>query len=238
MEKITVWVSCRYKAIYDYIKLYRPNKILEIGSWSQWIWRCYEIKFDWLDLTTSDYETNEKLINKNMTFIKWSALDIPIKDQTYDFVFSADMIEHINLKDRETVFKEALRVCKSWWHIILTFPCWFRGKMSDYALFLAIKFCNIFKKTDIPWWLIEHLNIKYPSSKWIDRIINNILGKNKLIKNCLINNSFVITFYCILSFTRLNFIDYKAANRILNSNTSLDSESLFWYRKFILIQKI
>jgi 2-polyprenyl-3-methyl-5-hydroxy-6-metoxy-1,4-benzoquinol methylase len=40
----------------------------------------------------------------------WNALALYEKDNSYDFVFSTDMIEHIDKDKRMTAIKEAIRV--------------------------------------------------------------------------------------------------------------------------------
>jgi len=45
-----------------------------------------------------------------MIFKNQSALDIKEKDGSYDFVFSTDMLEHIDNKERICAIKEAIRI--------------------------------------------------------------------------------------------------------------------------------
>ena len=228
MKYSNIWQAKRYRTVYYYINKFNPQKILEIWSWSQWIWNCYDIKFDWLDLTTADYWLEEKETNKNMNFINGSAFDMPIEDNSYDFVYSTDMIEHINKYDREKVFEEAIRVCKKWWYV---FPCWIWWKLSDIIIYIIIKFfCIIKKNNKIPGWLIEHLNIDYPKSKEINEIIENY----NVIENKLVHNIFVWTVLSLVDFSRLK--KEWIASKILN-DMHLELESLLGVRKLILIKK-
>ena len=230
MEAVDIHQAKRYKVVFDYIRRYGPNKILEIWCGSQWIWKCYNIQFDWLDLTTSDYSWKEKYYNKkNMNFIKGSALDIPIKDETYDFVFSTDMIEHIKRNNREKAFKEAFRVCKKGWYVLFLFPCWIWWKTSDYFIYIVYKFL----KLKIPWRLKEHLELDFPYWKEINKYLYN-LGINKhIIKNCKVHNIFIWNYYKLLT---LGSKKEKIIDNILNKSTP-EKSSLFWIRKLILIKK-
>jgi ubiquinone/menaquinone biosynthesis C-methylase UbiE len=45
---------------------------------------------------------------------------MPFKDNTFEFVFCLDMLEHIPKKDRLLVIQEMIRVSKK--HIIIGFP--------------------------------------------------------------------------------------------------------------------
>jgi ubiquinone/menaquinone biosynthesis C-methylase UbiE len=58
-----------------------------------------------------------------MKFIQGNALDIPLESNTYDLVFSCDMLEHIPQKERSKAIQEAIRVCKKGGIVIFCFPC-------------------------------------------------------------------------------------------------------------------
>lgn len=243
--------AARYKPIIDYINENHPEKILEIGSWSQWIWRFININFDWLDLSKNDYQKNERETWSNMNFIYWNALDIPIKNNTYDLVFSCDMLEHIHRKDREKVLNEALRVCKKWCIVIFWFPCWFFGKMSDYFLFYSFKILHLInQKITIPTRLTEHIDIDYPSNKEVQLLLKRISKEYQLdtkkIKKYNFNNVFFHIIFIFLDMsiymTRLFYSSWarKIHNYFMNKylNTKLCYiKSIFPYRKYIIIKK-
>jgi hypothetical protein len=119
----------RYKFIIDYLKKskkFQWTKILEIWSWSQGIGKILNIKFDWLDEAAWDYAGLEKSINENMNFTKWTALELPFNDNTYDFVFSLDMLEHIPKDLRIKALEEAIRVGKN--VIVFLISLWYIRK--------------------------------------------------------------------------------------------------------------
>jgi ubiquinone/menaquinone biosynthesis C-methylase UbiE len=57
--------------------------------------------------TDKEYE-----LCKNINFIQGSVLNIPLESNTYDLVFSCDMLEHIPKNERFKAMQEAIRVCK------------------------------------------------------------------------------------------------------------------------------
>ena len=234
----SIWQSKRYRPVRDFICKYKPKKILEIWSWSQWIWRCYDIKFDGLDLSTSDYTWEEKEHNEKMRFINGSALDIPINDNTYDFVFSTDMIEHIRDSDREKAISEAIRICKRWWYVMFLFPCWIYWKLSDYFLFCIRKILSYLKWKDlVPWRLKEHLKIDYPSHRKIDDYLSNIFETEgvKIEQNTKIHSIFIWLLHSLLDLTKFENLKRKVVNKILFHKHN--PQSIFWIRKYILLHK-
>jgi len=239
--------AIRYKPIIDYINRNKPKKILEIWSWSQWIWRFINISFDWLDLSKADYSTEEKNSPKNMHFIYWSALNMPIDDNVYDFVFSCDMLEHINKDNRESALNEAIRVCKKWWTVIFWFPCWFWWKLCDYSLFYLIKIRYLISKDgDVPSRLTEHIKIDYPTDREIKYLIKKVLDKHQMsikeIQEYNSNNVFFHFISIVINISRLQYYSriQKLNNTIIDKYLSKKSsiKSIFPYRKYIIIQKI
>ena len=225
----------RYKFIIDYLKKSKNikwMKILEIWSWSQWIGKFLDISFDWLDETTSDYSWTEQVTNKNMHFIKWSALNIPSDSNTYDFVFSLDMLEHIPKNFRIKAFEEAIRVGSE--TIIFWFPCGIYANFFDHLLYFFIK--KIFSRKKMVWWLEEHVKIWMPVLKEIEDDLKKLQIKyNFTYTSFWSANIFlwgiVIFFSFIKPSSYLNYI----SDIILKKNYSFKSN--IPYRRFYIIQK-
>lgn len=237
------WIdqAIRYKIIIDHINKYAPKKILEIGSWSKWISRFFDAEFDWLDLSRKDYKKEEwceeKEFPSNMNFIRWSALDIPIKDNTYDLAFSCDMIEHIKKADREKIFLEAIRVCKNWWYVIILFPCWLLWKIFDHFLFHSLNILNLFnKKISAPAWIKEHSEIEYPTNKEISKIVKKIKEQHD-VEVYNVNNIFVHAVSILIDISRFQKIKDKVIDYYLNKRVSHNNKSIFPYRKCVIINK-
>jgi len=86
-------------------------KICEIGSGTQGIGKYLpKITFIGVDKNFNDYSTEYKEKAKNMIPIKGDSTKLPFTDSTFDLVFSNDMIEHLEPKDRITAVKEMIRV--------------------------------------------------------------------------------------------------------------------------------
>ena len=225
----------RYSPIIKYIIEHKPQKILEIWSWSQGIWRFLDIDFDWLDLTSSDYGIDENETYKGMNFIKWSALNIPLKDNLYDFVYSCDMLEHIPPQLREKAVCEAIRVCKKWWYVVFCFPCWLIAKTFDYILFIFFKFISYFSEKHIPWRLEEHMEIGYPSKSWVNKIVERLKKDWLHCNDYSANNIFWRSIIMIIDMAKC----LKLQNIIINAYVKKPrlSKSFLPYRKYLIIQK-
>jgi len=55
-----------------------------------------------------------------MTYVNGDSLNIPFSDNSFDLVFSVDMLEHIKKADRMKAIEEAIRVTNK--TCIITFP--------------------------------------------------------------------------------------------------------------------
>jgi hypothetical protein len=94
----------RYLPVLDYIKKYKPLRILEVGSSSRGIGEFYDGEF-----TGVDMDFPEKPVS-NMKAVVGSVENLPFNDGEFDLVFSIDMFEHIPEGIRSGALQEMMRV--------------------------------------------------------------------------------------------------------------------------------
>lgn len=220
----------RYSPILKYLKKNKSVSILEIWSWSQWLGKFSNRKFTWLDFTTADYWKKEKKTNKKMKFVQWNCLNIPLEDNSFDFVFSLDMIEHLEKKDRKKAFEEAIRVAGK--DIIIAFPCDKIAYYYDNLLYTQLKNNN----SNIPWRLKEHIISWIPEFTEIQSIlkdIKNITRKHERNANIW---TWSLIMYLELYVRWWGFISQIISHIINFFNVSFNNK-YWWYRLFIYIKK-
>lgn len=154
----------RYAPILYYINKNRFLNICEVGSGSKGLGEFSRKKFVGCDINFKDYGKNKR-VAPSMKPVRCNAKNIPLKNDTFDLVFSLDLIEHIKKEDRKEVIGEMYRISKNF--LIIGFPIGQNAKKVDKEIFDYYKK----KKKKIPQWLKEHLAINYPSYKEIARCL-------------------------------------------------------------------
>jgi len=220
----------RYKTIVDYIKKYKPKNILEVWSWSKWIGKFMRnLKFTWIDKTTSDYGSTELQTSKNMTYVNGDSLNIPFSDNSFDLVFSVDMLEHIKKADRMKAIEEAIRVTNK--TCIITFPYWKFGSLID-KLFYEY---YITKDGKVEWRLKEHIENELPDDDFIKDIKETF--KDYDISEINNGNIFFVTFVLLWENIRLFSMVLTLLSFIIIHIWFIKFDSKYWIRKYLVIQK-
>lgn len=135
-------VRLRYLPI---IKEISSGSVLEVGSGSRGIARFLPWR-----VTGCDVTFNEEPLS-NLDAIVGSVLDLPFNDNSFDYVVSSDMLEHLSFSDREKAILEMIRVTRQ--KIIFGVPCGKKSNEYERRLF------NLFKRVTGKEhrWLKEHL---------------------------------------------------------------------------------
>ncbi|AWB46184.1 hypothetical protein DCC85_19805 [Paenibacillus sp. CAA11] len=106
-EEVSFDIYQKYKVIEDYVNSFRHHKesfkILEVGGRDSWLPKL-------LPSDTVYCLDTEVLSGEN--FILGNALNMPFEDNEFDFVVSADVLEHIQNNDREKFILEHARCAK------------------------------------------------------------------------------------------------------------------------------
>lgn len=127
----------------------KSKKILDIGCGYGWF-ELFAIKkgakeIIGTEVTEGDLQTAKKYIqHKQISFIKGSATDLPIKNNSVDTVVSWEVIEHIPFNTEPVMFSEVNRVLKKGGIFYLSTP---------HRAFISTLL-------DPAWWIIGHRHYK------------------------------------------------------------------------------
>lgn len=172
LKRIMIWridLALRYSPIINIIKENdKWENILEVGSGSIGITSSLRQKVTGLD---KDFQ-GPKLGYLNG--IKGTAENIPFDNETFDFVISVDMLEHLPFYERKRAIAEMIRVSRKF--VIISAPCGdeaekYDRKLNDY-------YRNKFGKNHK--WLIEHIKFGLPKAEDILDIFKDILNEKNL----------------------------------------------------------
>lgn len=120
--------ALRYLPISDLIlngELKSP-KILEVGSGVTGITPFIPFKITGVDVAFNGE------IAENLTPVCLSGASLPFPDNSYDYVISVDMLEHVPDNERANVVSEILRVAEK--RVFLAVPCGKHAEAQDKAL--------------------------------------------------------------------------------------------------------
>lgn len=180
-------------------------KILDLGGYKGEIYRFFnknEAAITILDI----YDVDDK------NYVKGSAMDLPFDDNSFDYVVSFEVFEHIERKDRELFIKEGARVSRG--AFLLTAP--FAGD-HDEVFKSEVHINDLWQKIHKQnhQWLHEHIMYKTPKTTEIESILN----KQALLFKKIGNNDL------ILWNLMLSFSSYKT----LFEPTGRDIDIQFFY---------
>lgn len=122
-------IALRYLPIVaDIQKNYQEGEsILEVGSEISGITPYLQKPVTGVDI---DFDMSKK--NEYLTPVKASAVELPFKDRSFDYVLSVDMLEHLPIPQRFKAIMEILRVAKK--KVYLAFPSGKSATLSDNEL--------------------------------------------------------------------------------------------------------
>ena len=103
------------------------------------------------------YYLDPNLNDSDPQFIQASALSIPAEDRFFDFVTSADVLEHIPAPDRNLFLTESIRVARK--GVIHVAP-FYSDAVKNAEIHVNDLYRSLFNEDHI--WLIEHINNELP----------------------------------------------------------------------------
>ena len=222
----------RYAIIKDIIELNREGneklRILDVGGRGNFLKKFFP-KDDvfYLDpLVESDDEN----------FIKGDGCNMPIKSESFDWVTSADVFEHIKNERREDFINENLRVAKL--GVILAAPFW--SKEIEKAERNADENYQKFSNEKNHKWLKEHIENGLPLEKELEEFLNK---KNLFFYKLNNNILFLWEILIGINFFALNNFDIEIKEELENFNYFYNSEFFSYdsvepsYRKIYFIKK-
>ena len=218
----------RYAIIRDIINHNRINnkrfRVLDVGGRGNMLSRF---------LPNDDVFYLDPLIeSEDKNFIKGDGCAMDLKDESFDWVTSADVFEHIPKEKRNDFMKENIRVAKL--GVVLAAPFW--SKEVEKAEENANNNYKVLSNGEDHLWLKEHIKMGLPE----EDIVENFCSKNNYVYQKVGDND--ILMWSLITGFSFNFdnellkSDYEEFNYFYNSNFSAcDNEST--YRKVFFIKK-
>ena len=174
--------------------------------------------------------------SEDKNFIKGDGCAIPLGDQSFDWVTSADVFEHIPKENREDFLRENIRVAKD--GVILAAP--FFSKEVARAEVNANESYKILSGGQDYIWLKEHIENGLPEEKLVEEFISEAGYEFQKLHN---NRLFLweLLIGLVLNVTEINYKalkdDYEKFNLFYNTDVfPFDSEEMS-YRKIYFIKK-
>jgi len=197
LSKFKDWditVGLRYLPVVAFLKRQRKEQdsILEIGSGSFGICPYLQKKVTGVDIAFG------KRVHPLLKPVYARTEKLPFKNNSFDFVLSMDLLEHLPVKKRKLMVKEMIRVGRK--GIILGVPSGFWAGLAD-------KFLNWYyfqtHKEKLNF-LTEHLKYSLPKKKEMKSwFVDELSRRNKKAKIKIYNNTniLLLIFLLILGFS-------------------------------------
>jgi O-antigen biosynthesis protein len=222
----------RYAIIRDIIDTNRKGgekfKVLDVGGRGNLLQKF---------LSNDDVFFLDPLVDSNEpNFIKGDGCRMPLKEESFDWVTSADVFEHIPDKKRRSFIKENTRVAK--FGVILAAP--FFSEEVKQAEINANENYKLFSKGKDHIWLKEHIENGLPREDEIESLIQNIgLDFQKLYNNRLFLWEIIIgiNFFVWDNFTDEMKKELEGFNYFYNSEVFPYDSTNPSYRKVYFIKK-
>lgn len=193
----------RYAYIAKRLQYIKPKKVLEVGSGSKGISELYPHTFTGIDRSTEDYSGTVRTVPRNMKFVQGDVMDMPFKSNSFDMVFSIDMLEHLPKAKRKKAIHEMIRVSKQ--YVFVAFPYGKCAHNTDlFLLWLRVLFSKLKLMRRLPW-LEEHIRMGFSSQ---EDILKGLKNENN-INITILYNGFCPLRICVMLidfFTPLTYI--------------------------------
>lgn len=106
-----IWLN-----LVDMIQYFKPKRVFEFGSGlGNVLKECQDRGIDIVGSETSRYAIRNSLCKERL--IKIGEIPksmLPFKDNSFDLIFSSEVMEHVKEKDTEAIIKELNRICSSY----------------------------------------------------------------------------------------------------------------------------
>lgn len=168
------WWRDYYEEISNYIDeiMFKNgfNKILEAGSGSGKATILLDKSFSktLLDISPVALKYAKYLANKfeagNINFIEGNILSMPLKDNSFNFVWNIGVIEHYNFDSIKSIIREMIRVCSENGIVAVGIPNFYSGPILKARLLKLFKF--------IPGYRID--TEKFYKAKGIENLFQDI----------------------------------------------------------------
>lgn len=120
-----------------------------------------------IDISTEGFD--KRALKNKTKLLEMDARDLKFKDESFDFVFSYDSLEHFS--DPDTVLKEAIRVVKTNGYIYFSFGPLYLSPWGAHAFHLiSVPYCQFLFSRDLLFKYFESIKGTYNESsinKWL-----------------------------------------------------------------------
>ncbi len=229
LEELPFDTYGRHALIRDIINLDRSGdkiKILDVGGRYNLMTKFFpNDEVFYLDLEINPGDKNA---------VQGDGCDIPLKDNSFDYVVSSDVFEHIKQKDRQRFLRECMRVAKN--GLVLAAP--FYSKEVEEAEKIANESYKIIFGGQDHRWLIEHIKNGLPRE---DEVKNFVKSNNLYSQVSNVNNlglwAQLITIGFIAIDKGLISEEYSRFNKFYNQEIYPIDRTRNSYRKIFLIKR-
>ncbi len=134
--------AARIMAIFKKHRI-RAQEILELGCWDGMVSSC--LQGDDREVTAIDLRADgfdRRARERGVRCLEMDAEQLEFDDQSFDFVFSYDALEHF--ADPEAVLREAIRVARRGGYVYLVFGPLYMSPMGLHAYYsISVPYCHI-----------------------------------------------------------------------------------------------
>jgi hypothetical protein len=217
------------------------RNILEIGSGPLGLSRLILDKVVAVDISTSGPHFD------NVALINSSATALPFEDNSFDFVVSMDMLEHIPREQRERVVDELFRVTRKKFY--LGMPCGHSAEKIEEKIWG--KYSSLLEKwrgtaedkktfTKRNSFLFEHHEHGLPKEEEVIRYIKGNINDPNQYKISILNNEGIFVWYwAILSHMKYSYLRWLLTTIIFIVFFPILSRTKWggYYRKIFVVEK-
>jgi ubiquinone/menaquinone biosynthesis C-methylase UbiE len=158
----------RYYPVADFLRNNYKNgeTILELGSGDYGVTPYFPVKITGVDIPAAFTAHLSPLVEKQET----TGVHLPFGDESFDYVLSVDMLEHVSKEDRVTAINEMMRVAGK--YVIFTVPTGELSEKQDEKLY------NYYLREHAePYpFLSEHLEYGLPRVEELQQLIEGNEG--------------------------------------------------------------
>jgi len=111
LDNKIIWIN-----LVDMIQYFKPNRVFEFGSGlGNVLKECQDRDIDIVGSETSKYAIQNSLCKERLIRIGEIAKSIlPFKDNSFDLVFSSEVMEHVEQEYTQAIIKELNRICSDY----------------------------------------------------------------------------------------------------------------------------
>ena len=116
------------------------------------------------------YSFDERAVNEGVTFLEMDAASLQFEDESFDFVFSYHLLDHIS--DPESVMREAIRVVKPGGYIYHEFGQYMSPWGYKHMQFINFPYCQLLFPKELIVEMTGERGVRHV--KWVEKTLNRL----------------------------------------------------------------